>query len=204
MKKHGKIKSVPVKEVTEGMQVISNRHLLNELGSLGKVVKVLGDMVYIYSLNEKAEYMNYFADREKQIMFHYIKPIIELKTLVVEYELGYKDDVGHERINQISLKNSQWQKAVHNGEVDGDKIVEFQIVVEESSYEDDETIRPMTYRTVYAKIIPAKKAKKKMYSEEELLGFASYIENRRQYFKEKALIDNPEKMLEYWLEERGK
>jgi hypothetical protein len=110
MKNIGKVISIPVKGVTEGMQII------DEVGIIRKVItKAPG---YVETRDIKGEYFN-------RVIVSTI-----LKTLVVEYDdTHYSHYETHQNsiIKQLPLKYSQWQSAIDNSEVDTDKIVEFEI-----------------------------------------------------------------------------
>lgn len=155
----GKVKSISVKEVTEGMQVgwegVNRFHF-------GKTEKVV-DKVYVKVNLETTN-------------GHDTVPIDLLKTLVVEYgngvEIGIIEKEGNsllmkelpkQQMRQLPLKYSQWQSAIDNGEVDSDKEVEFEIKHGFVHGGEGEIVDKFCAR--YAKIIPQKK---RVYSEEEM------------------------------------
>lgn len=159
----GKVRSISVKEVTEGIQVI-----------------IWGRIVSINSNKQNQE--GYITLKEAQITKD------KLKTLAVEYEsVAWEEHIkelifesaeskrrvfeGWQRdcIKQLSLKHSQWQSAVDNSEVDSDKVVEFEIITKVlrpglgAIFEGENGLEYLN--TKYAKIIPHKK---RMYSEEDV------------------------------------
>lgn len=150
----GKIKSVPVKEVTEGMKV-----LWTNPGT--KVTHIL---------TVRPNHIQYVNE---DLAIAYAKQIIdELKTLVVEYERDCNEarclggDIHNCKTLQLPLKYSQWQAAINAGEVDSDKVVEFEIkgidLVGTNTGQPD---YDWNKQYQIAKIIPQKK---RMYTEREL------------------------------------
>lgn len=95
------IKSIPITEVNEGMQVLYNNNL---------VLTVVGDGV------KKADCISKFF----AVGIYY-----QLKTIVVEY-VG--NDFGKHLVKQLPLKQSDWQQAIDLGLVDSGKEVEVEIV----------------------------------------------------------------------------
>lgn len=151
MKKHGRVRAIPVKEVTEGMQVI------DRFNNVSKVVRTDPEFVVVA-----------VHCRDGEIR-HHNDQINKLKTLVVEYEDGYITANGGqlETTKQLPLKYSQWQSAIDNGEVDSDKVVEFEIKNLVGGIEFDGHADPKTnHKDLWiAKIIPQKK---RMYTQEEV------------------------------------
>jgi len=151
MKKQGKIKAIPVKEVTEGMQVLWE-NCMN--GYIYTVIEVEENHFVI-----KAQGVQSYHVRLQKIQIHKTS----IQTLVVEYVPNYRNEDGtYNRqfdTEQLSLKHSQWQAAIDNNEVDTDKTVEFEII---SNGQGEKWIK-------YAKIITKGQAKKKYFSEEEIL-----------------------------------
>ena len=135
MKLQGKIKSIPVKEVTEEMQVMVRGLIMKAYPSKTHI-----DFSIIRGFNRK--------NQEVQRLIH----ISELKTLVVEHGNGRSDNYKWEK--QLPLKHSQWQAAIDNGEVDSDKTVEFEIVQSLAQRADKRDNLP----DQIAKIIPTKKS----------------------------------------------
>lgn len=165
-KKQGKVKAIPVKEVTEGMQVLC----LN---------KYVGKVNHIDSDKGTHVGISYYCSSE-------------LKTLVVEYEDTQTWGIeGVSKTKQyLPLMYSQWQSAIDNGEIDSDKEVEFEIkdCVWKDTIEGKDTLVP-TFQI--AKIVPQKK---RMYSEEEVedicMGWMIHLQNNklpngpvRRYFR---------------------
>lgn len=141
----GKVISIPVKEVTEGMQVLTQYGICT--------VRAFKDnIVWILMLGNK----NPLSFKDACLGYDYTLLVTELKTLVVEYkEEGHEDWAGDNytgepiwidgKVKQLPLKYSQWQSVIDSGKVDSDKIVEFEII--NRPYLDDRDI---------AKIIPQK------------------------------------------------
>lgn len=150
MKLQGKIKAIPVKKVTEGMQVLQPwvDEVLNRPTTVWKVISKERGIIKI----KRAE--NYIESITEE-------SIHKLKTLVVEYTINGDEQWSEEGgafiptiTKQLPLKYKQWQSAIDNGEVDSDESVEFEYI-EMGLYD----------QVSYAKIIPTKK---KMYSEDEV------------------------------------
>jgi len=144
MKKQGKIKAIPVKGITEGIQVCFT--------SGGKLIPVI--VASAKSIHYKDNEIN--IDYAKQIMS-------ELKTLVVECEEPLSQNYDIKK--SLPLKYSQWQSAIDNGEVDSGKVVEFEIKAGYRNLGKSNGERFDEAKLVIAKIIPQKK---RMYSEEQV------------------------------------
>jgi len=141
-KKQGKIVSTPVKEVTDGMQVIDT--------VFNRIVKITkSELNGLGSAFLKPVEIGYTDENNQYRLGN--RDLDELKTLVVEFETELNNLV----INQLPLKYSQWQSAIDKGEVDSDKIVEFEII----------SIEHFSPNPNYAKIIPQKQ---RTYTREEL------------------------------------
>lgn len=141
----GNVKSIPVTEVKEGMQVLYD----------GRTCKVTS---INHGTKDKPNYTPIILDGNFGITMD------RLKTLVVEY-LDDKYIAGtlfSSKMSQLPLKYSQWQSTIDAGEVDTDKIVEFEIIIQTSNGRG-----PLLD---IAKIIPQKK---RMYSEEEVKSLAN-------------------------------
>lgn len=106
-KQQGKVVSIPVKEVAEGMQVFHPKF------GIGKVAP--------FNEYEPKEVCSVLFAGDDSCMGCEIS---DLKTLVVKHLIHnrYLQDSG------IPLKWSQWRMAIKKGEVDSDSIVEFEIV----------------------------------------------------------------------------
>lgn len=138
MKLQGKIKAIPVKEVTEGMQVLVQ-------GLIMKIDKVFDkNNPIIIGRNGKGDLVH----RSIHISF--------IQTLVVEYDDTHYESHSSPIIKQLPLKYSQWQAAIDNNEVDRDKVVTFEFM--HSHHSKNEAQRQGSYNIVtYVKIIPEKK-----------------------------------------------
>lgn len=155
-KKQGKIKSISVKEIAEGIQVY---HTIEEM------ILIFTEERHLFSLN-KAKVI----DKSNLNLIH-------LKTFVVEYKecCSKLEDQNCEgapgicgmTIKQLPLKYSQWQNAIDNNEVDSDKVVEFFI---ETFAMDSK--RANDNATFFARIIPQNK---RLYSEEDILEFEKWL-----------------------------
>jgi hypothetical protein len=161
-KKQGKVKMVPAKEIREGMQFIDT----NRGGLIVKITSTDGGIM---------------VDNHWRVAGGWLMMLVVEYT---EYEQVYpksgRDFQGHEKYDdvtyQIPLKYSQWQSAIDNGELNSDKMVEFEIVkraynkdgfpITNAVYEDD-------YVKSYAKIIPIEK-KERLYTEEQLIEAMKY------------------------------
>jgi hypothetical protein len=100
------IKSIPITEVNEGMQVLYEDLILTVAGNIGK------------------EANGNFKDNEIA-KFYAVGIYYQLKTIVVEYE---GNDFGKHLVKQLPLKQSDWQQAIDLGLVDSGKEVEVEIV----------------------------------------------------------------------------
>lgn len=135
-KKQGKIKAIPVKEVTEGMQVVLNSRFVC------KVISIYTDGYYGLQYIDGTITSTRCIEKTKTLVVEYedLDRISALQSLDCEPE-------DYNTYKQIPLKYSQWESALDNGEVDSDKVVEFEIkgleVIESDSH--------------YAKVIPQKK-----------------------------------------------
>jgi hypothetical protein len=157
MKHQGKIKAIPVKEVTEGMQVLWNPwSVAGAEFTVDNIYKISKKLASNTSVNVIRIHDGYTYDAVL---------VEQLEILVVEYESyeqtwpqSGRDAGGFEQhgnvTKQIPLKYSQWQSAIDNNEVNSDKTVEFEII-EMGLYD----------QVNYAKIIPQKK---RMYTSEEV------------------------------------
>lgn len=148
-KKQGKIKAIPVKEVIKGMQVTYN------------------DVVYVVVKCQSNSNDLIIRRINATNLVDITNLNINLKTLVVEY------DIDHGAITipqQIPLKQSQWQAAINNKEVDTDKVVTFEI---NSSPKGNFS---------YAKIIPNKQTNNVTVDQ-------SVIDNIIKYCEDKAIYD---------------
>lgn len=160
MKKQGKVKAIPVKEVTEGMQVVRN----NNIG------KIIGLPHY----NKFTE--EHLVDvKWKSGILSPVNDITLLKTLVVEYEdvwftTGKPKGGFSKGIKQLPLKYSQWQSAIDNGEVNSDKVVEFEIM----DFKGWDFLKQENHPDQFAKIIPQNK---RMYTEDDFNTFALWLDN---------------------------
>jgi hypothetical protein len=149
--KQGKVKSVPVSEVTEGMQVVLKNQIINLIGDMlfnKDLIEVCKTLVVEYELEKK----NYSLDNS------YTKKFKEM---------------------QIPLKFKQWQAAIDNNEVDSEKIVNFELKQRYNFYcscggEEDKCLAGMDckgegkWEGYIARIIP-QKTKKTLPSEDEQL-----------------------------------
>lgn len=148
----GKVKSISVKEVTEGMQVVFK--VTNKICTVPHIITHL-DLEKKYKI-EQVEYLlnDLFGTT-------YGKAYLPgLKTLVVEYESILPNQV--KQTLALLLKYSQWQSAIDDGLVDSSKEVKFEI----KEYHIDE-LNPVEYlQAKVAQIVPQTK---RMYSEEEML-----------------------------------
>lgn len=157
----GKVKSIPVKEVTEGIQVKEKNYVC-------RVEWIDKDAINSIQLS---------LVKNPSIKSWHTKE--ELKTIVVEYEgiLPFKtqgqskNEKGDIGIYQLPLKYSQWQSSIDNGEVDSDKEVEFEKVrtardSKSNFFKTKSDSIPLIETFNYAKIIPQKK---KVYSEEDMI-----------------------------------
>lgn len=157
MRKQGKIKSIPVTEVIEGMQVYHNIH------GIGKVLRIDEDRFTVRLGVFDLTHRNF--------------SISELKTLVFEYPSNQEEILRGEipkDFKQIPLKYSQWQSALDNNEVDSDKVVEFEIkdILINISPKNSPLHKTVFNKTQIAKVIPTKK---KTYTEDELILLLSKI-----------------------------
>lgn len=126
-KKQGKIKSIPVTNVIEGMQVLTPYEV-------GIIIENNSNSLKEYTIKRKDGGLVFYSKNK-------------LKTLVVEYEEDLtnhnidshnwcsrcNNSIFHKsehklKLFTIPLKYSQWQNAIDNGEVDSDKVVEFEII----------------------------------------------------------------------------
>lgn len=130
----GKIKSIPVISVTEGMQVLLNNNVI-------AIVKKIKDNGFIIIHNPNYDDGDTTPDA--------------LKTLVVEYEQFEKGNFKEfPHLKQLPLKYSQWQTAIDNGEVDSDKEVEFEVVTRAIPCPDNIEGCELLHVRTYVKIIP--------------------------------------------------
>lgn len=111
----GKIVSVPVKEVIEGMQVLFNETILfvKNIRSNGRFDLRKDDKYDGYSNTTLEDFSGY------------------IKTLVMEYDKSIYEPAGTFRgtMVQLPLKYSQWESVLKNGEADTDIMVRFVPVV---------------------------------------------------------------------------
>lgn len=149
----GKVKSISVKEVTEGIQVLYKNqiHRVTEISNHEfKKEYMSAKMAYILADSSSYAYLE------------------ELKTLVVEYE-DYSKSLRSTVTLGLPLKYSQWQSAIDSGEVDSDKVIKFEIKTHTRDTSEitgaDGELNGLPMQFQYAKIIPQKK---RMYSEEEV------------------------------------
>jgi hypothetical protein len=142
--KQGKVKSIPVIEVIEGMQVI------DPFGNIAKVIT---------PIPQGEQKLTHFEVKCRDGVTRDNASIInQLKTLVVEYEEEqnktweqFEFDKKADLITkQIPLKWKQWEAAIDNGEVDSDKTVQFEILRKFASMK----LSNEEYYAEYAKIIP--------------------------------------------------
>ncbi len=157
MKLKGKVKSIPVTEVTEEMQVIYND----------------GNKDYVMTVGEDEKHPISLKLGVGHARLSHLKTfVIEYKEKVLEDELEAKEFVLRENTytKQLPLKYSQWQSALDNGEVDSDKEVEFEIITNDTS---NYNVIPQNFikHIQFAKIIPVKK---RMYSEEDMIKFTNW------------------------------
>lgn len=124
MKKQGKVITISLKSLSEGMQVYWDG--CPSKVKLWHVLKIKPTIVEVCPLSEKL-----YPVRAQSPLPD------ELKTLVVEYDAEKKNylDVDNTfekkyKTLQLPLKYSQWQSAIDNGEVDSDKVVEFETINE--------------------------------------------------------------------------
>jgi len=179
MKKQGKIKAIPVKEVTEGMQLTYN----GVTYTVTKAPHNNSNVFLIKRLNLNSTKLVDVTDLN-----------IAFKTLVVIYEDNdWRDgrSVNYTTVQSLPLKHSQWEAAIANNEVDTDKVVNFDIidvyVNEKSGYKTSDPFvieksgGTWIKETSYAKIIPKKKKKESLLvnlenlSNEDLLQIAKEL-----------------------------
>lgn len=165
----GKVKSIPVTQVTEEMQVQWVRWK---------------DKIYKVAIHFPIDKQVRLIELGDKVQSHAID-ISELKTLVVEYKYEYEyDDDSRQtvydiRTKQLPLKYSQWQSAIDNGEVDSEKEIEWEEFTINAQSLTKDWVRG-------AKIIPQKK--KRMYSEEDMKQFGLWLGKNFKKSKNK-LID---------------
>lgn len=152
----GKVKSIPLEEAIEGIQVVKSFVTINL--KIWIISEIKNGLANLYSARTR--------DIDDSIGGVNIK---ELKTLVIVFETKDTNDDGFDR--SLPLKYSQWQSAIDNGEVDSDKEVEFEI---KQFMDEDEDYEIVTF----AKIIPQKR---KVYTREELR--KAVWESRKFYSK---------------------
>jgi hypothetical protein len=117
-----KVKSIPVTEVTVGMQVGYKMNPLIGLSSgwsIGKVIELL-------TSGDKCARLEYSYNQNNCIPSHLVS-LSELKTIVVEYDY----DVNHLMevdYKQVPLKYSDWQQSIDHELLDNDKEFDFDIV----------------------------------------------------------------------------
>ncbi len=146
----GKVKAIPVREITEKMQIIFKD--IHSRWHIGIIMNILiGEKVWISS----------------STYCHNVVSNNDLKRLAVEYEsydVYYPDDdfkgnvktldeaekeskfsSGYYTIKpeQLSLEDKQWQSVIDNGEIDSEREVEFEIITDIA----------MVFEIQYAKII---------------------------------------------------
>lgn len=149
-KKQGKVKAIPAKEVTEGMQIT----WLTSTGRLTSKVKEIRGNVYWVEFNGRP--LNILpVDRDMA------------EILIVEYEISPGETMSNGNVwrgagntfEQVPLKFSQWQAAIENGEVDSNKVVEFEFKNLVGNIEFDGCADPRTGMkdSWIAKIIPQKR-----------------------------------------------
>jgi len=135
-----KVKTVPVVNPTHGIYVITKRRN-GELGSIGEIVDMYNGFAYIYSINEKAEYMNLYIDDK---MYHYQKPLDELYTLVVEY--NYMQ-------TPLTYSFNNWQTVIDYNVIDRDELIDIEIIDNSKWYKNSERMY------AFIKILPKPKVK---------------------------------------------
>jgi hypothetical protein len=110
MKKQGKVKTIVVKEVITGMQI------LDKFGNIGIVLP-----------HTTLSFIPYKITCRDSIVRENSQYIEELRVIVVEYDrMDPKGGLGH--TVELPLKHSQWQAAIDKGEVDSDKVVMFEVL----------------------------------------------------------------------------
>jgi len=133
MKKQGKIKAIPVKEITKGIQVLWENCMK---GYIYTIIDVDEDHFVLKSKNTQSFRLSKLHKASIQTL------VVEFKTEVVNTLSGSTKRL----TDQIPLKFSQWQAAIDNDEVDTNKEVIFQISATRST-------KPWEW---YARIIPSK------------------------------------------------
>lgn len=154
----GKIISIPVKEVTEGMQVVWS-------DSNGIAILVL--KVCKTSDERGGKQIGLTKDGKYAVNIMYCD-ISELRTLVVEYNTETNPLAKRPMFVQIPLKYKQWESAIENEEVYTDKVIEFEILVStcnkcmlvEGMHESPDCCGKYIS---YAKIIPQRDSKTKLH-----------------------------------------
>jgi hypothetical protein len=131
-----KVKSIPVTEVTEGMQVLDI--IFGGICIITNTKPELTSSAWVKPVEIK------FVTKPVEIKFVINsklgnREVDELKTIVVEYEYEYDDD-SRQRVydtKQLPLKDSDWQQAINNGLLDTDKEGEIEIVDQFGGTHDD-------------------------------------------------------------------
>lgn len=117
----GKIKSIPVTEISEGMQVIV--HKVSAGTPAIKIIKSIDGDLWIESIG-------YLTGKYSSYKFSFAEMLVVagVKSLVIEYDKSYSHPAGVFRgtMIQVPLHYSHWQSAIDNAIIDANTVVEFE------------------------------------------------------------------------------